>query len=142
MRTQANYIAFKGLNHELRKIRKTNCTSHNIFLIRGQEYSIYRVKMLISERSKKPVVPVFEKGNYMNIACNWKQEEHSDTPAKRSNTPDTPHKRSQAHKMPLKRRNTPSTAIYDHYDQSYWLMQVSDQTSNKVIFSYISIHKT
>ena len=107
MRTQANYIAFKGLNHELQKIRKTNCTSHNIFLIRGQEYSIYRVKMLISERSKKPVVPVFEKGNYMNITCNWKQEEHSDTPAKSvEHTRHPPQKKSSTQDTPEKEKHT------------------------------------
>ena len=45
-----------------------------------------------------------------------------------------PQKKSSTQDTPTKEEKTPSTAVYDHYDQSYWLMQVSDQTSNNAIF--------
>ena len=53
---------------------------------------------------------------------------------KRSSTPDAPTKEVEHTRHPRKGEKIRSTAIYDHYDQSYWLMQVSDQRSNKAIF--------
>ena len=93
--------------------------------MKDQEYSIYRVMFLISGRLKKPVIPVVEKGRYKNITCNQKPGGALRHPRKRSRAHQTP---------PQKKKKTPSTAIYDYYDQLYWLMQVSDQTPNKAIF--------
>ena len=57
-------------------------------------------------------------------------------PCKRSRALQMPpQKRFSAQDTPQKERNHPKTTVYNHYDQSYQLMQTPDQTSNNAIFS-------
>ena len=62
------------------------------------------------------------------------QEEHSDTPMKEVEHTRHPAKEVENTRDPCKGEKTPSTAIYNHYNQSYWLTQVSNQMPNKAIF--------
>ena len=63
-----------------------------------------------------------------------KKSSTTDTPTKRSSTADTLQRGRATRMPPQSERKCPQQAVYDHYDQSYWLMQAPDQTSNKAIF--------
>ena len=72
--------------------------------------------ILLSERPKKPVITVTDKGNYRNITRNRKQEEHLEHPRKGIKHVECPRKWDQTVKITQK--SPKKIANYDQYNHS------------------------